>query len=73
MKSKAQLIQFTDKQKRTKKVTWVIYGQDKEKLKKYWKVGIELSTNGNTKIPQIYTLPQFTDSTHVIYWPVKMA
>ena len=42
-----------------------------------WKVEIELSINDNTKIPQIYTLPQFlsmsekfvefTDSTHIIY------
>ena len=49
----------------------------------YWKVGAELSIYDNTKIPQIYTLPQFlsmsekivesTDSTHIIYWPAKMA
>ena len=30
-----------------------------KKLNKYWKVGIELSINDNTKIPQIYSLPQF--------------
>ena len=45
-------------------------------LKKYWKVGIELSENDNAKSHQIYTLPQFlsmletlefTDSTHIIY------
>ena len=63
---------YTDQQKGTKKVTWTIY-----RSKKCWKVGIELSINDNTKIPQIYTLPQFlsmsekivefTDSTHIIY------
>ena len=31
----------------------------KKSLKKYWKVGTELSINDNTKIPQIYILPQF--------------
>ena len=55
----------------------------KKAKKKYWKVGIELSINDNTNIPQIQTLPQFLsmsekivefiDSTHIIYWPAKMA
>ena len=45
---------YTDQQKGTKKVTWTIY-----RSKKCWKVGIELSINDNTKIPQIYTLPKF--------------
>ena len=49
LKSKAQLIQFTDQQKGTKKVTWAIYRPDEKKLKKYWKVGIELSINDNAK------------------------
>ena len=31
----------------------------KKSLKKYWKLVIELSINDNTKIPQLYTLPQF--------------
>ena len=31
---KAQLIQFTDQQKGTKKVTWTIYRPDEKKLKK---------------------------------------
>ena len=59
LKSKIQLIQFTGQQKGTKKVTWAIYRPDQKKLKMCWKVGIELSINDNTKIPQIYTLPQF--------------
>ena len=54
---KAQLIQFTDQQKGTKKVTWTIYRPDEKKVKKYWKVAIELSINDNTKIPQIDSLP----------------
>ena len=51
----------------------------KNAKKKYWKVETELPIDDNTKIPQIYTLPQFlsmsekivefTDSTHIIYWP----
>ena len=32
--------------------------QMKNRQKMYWKVGIELSINDNTKIHQIYTLPQ---------------
>ena len=54
----------------------------KSDLKKCWKVGIELFINGTTNIPQIYTLPQFlsmsekivefSDSTHIIYWPEEM-
>ena len=59
MKSKSQLIQFTDQKKGTKKVTSAIYRSDEKKLKKFWKVGIELSIKDNTKISQIYTLPQF--------------
>ena len=39
----------------TKKVTLVIYRPDKNNLKKYRKVGIELSINDNTKSPQIHT------------------
>ena len=61
--------------------THTIYWPDEKKLKK---VGTELSINDNSKIPQIYTLPQFlnmlkkkivkfTDSIHIIYWPAKMA
>ena len=57
--SKTQPIQFIDQQKGTKKVTCAIYKPDEKKLKKYWKVGIELSINDNTKSPEIYTLPQF--------------
>ena len=34
----------------TKKVTRAIYRPCEKKLKKYWKVGIELSINKNTKI-----------------------
>ena len=34
LKSKVQLIQFTDQQKGTKKVTWAIYRPDEKKLKK---------------------------------------
>ena len=55
LKSKTQLIQFTGRQKVTKKFT----DQKKKSYKKYWKDGIELSINDNTKSPQIYTLPQF--------------
>ena len=54
---KKWLEQFTDQMKKGKK--------------KYWKVGIELSINGNTKIPQIYTLPQFLSMSEKncgIYW-----
>ena len=52
-------MQFTDQQKETKKVTSTIYRPNEKKLKMFWKVGIELSINDNTKIPQIYNLPQF--------------
>ena len=55
----------------------------KGQKKTCWKVEIELSINDNTKSPQIYILPQFlsmsekfvefTDSTHLIYWPTKIA
>ena len=55
LKSKTQLIQFTGRQKVTKKFT----DQKKKSYKKYWKDGIELSINENIKSPQIYTLPQF--------------
>ena len=65
----------------TKKVTRAICGPDEKKLKKYWKVGIELSINDNTKSTQIYTLPSvsdhvrknYLDLTHIIYWPTKIA
>ena len=46
---------ITGRQKVTKKFT----DQKKKSYKKYWKDGIELSINDNTKSPQIYTLPQF--------------
>ena len=69
--------------KQAKKVTWAIYRPDEKKLRKYWKVGISLSINDHTKIPQIYTLPQFLsilekiveffDLTHSIYWPTNIA
>ena len=55
--SKSLLIQFTDQQKRIKKVTSAIYRSDEKKLKKYWKVETELSVNHNIKSPQIYTWP----------------
>ena len=48
MKSKTQLIKFTDLQKVTRKVTWGIYRPDKRKVKQYCKVGIKLSINDNT-------------------------
>ena len=80
---KSQIIQFPVQQKVTKKVTWATDRPNEEKLKKYWKVGIELSINGNAESPQMHSLPQFlsmsekivefTDSTHIIYWPAKMA
>ena len=35
-------------------MTWTIYRPDEKKLKKYWKVGIELSINNNSKSHQIY-------------------
>ena len=71
LKSKAQLIQFTDQRKVTKKVTWAIYRPDEKKLKLHWKVGIELSINDNSKSHQIYTLPQFLSMSEKycgIYW-----
>ena len=43
----------------TKKVTWTIYTPDEKNLKRYWKIGTELSVNDNTKIPEIYTFPEF--------------
>ena len=52
---KIPLIQFIDQQKGTKKVTWAIYRPDEKKLKKYWKVGIELSINRNTINPAKFT------------------
>ena len=65
-------LQFTDQKKGTKKVNWAIYRPDEKKLKKkYWKVGIEFSINYNTKIPQIYILPQFlsiSEKNWGIYW-----
>ena len=45
--------------------------RQKKAKKMYWKVGIELSIYGNTKIPQIYTLPQFLSMSEKncgIYW-----
>ena len=74
LKSKAQLIQFTDQQNGIKKVTWAITDQMKKSWKKDWKVGIELSINDNTKIPQIYTLLQFQSMSKKncgIYWLVS--
>ena len=72
LKSKVQLTQFTDQQKGTKKETWAIYRPDEKKAKKKsWKVGIELSINEKTKIPQIYTLSQFlsiSEKNCGIYW-----
>ena len=59
LKSEAQLIPFTDKEKWTKKVTWAIYRQDKKKLKKVLKSWNWTLHKDSTKIPQIYTLPQF--------------
>ena len=75
MKSKAQLIYFIDQWKVTKKMTWSIYRPD-EKLKKYWKFGIELSINDKLKAIK-YTLSlnlgayqkkimELTESTHII-------
>ena len=52
-------MQFTDQQKGTIKVTSAIYRPDEKKLKKVMEVGIELSINDNTKIPQIYNLLSF--------------
>ena len=52
LKSKVHFIHFTDEQKGTNIVTWVIYRPDEKSYKKYWKVEIELSKNDNTKIPQ---------------------
>ena len=63
-----QLIQFTDQQKGTRKVTWRIYRPDEEKLKKNWKVGTELSIDDITKIPQIYTLPKFLSMSEQKLW-----
>ena len=40
-------------------MTWANCRPIEKNLKKYWKVRIELSINNSTKIPQIYTLPQF--------------
>ena len=59
LESKAQLIQITDQRKLTKKVTRAICRPDEITLKKYQKVGIELSINDNAKSHEIYTLPQF--------------
>ena len=36
-------------------MTWAIYRPDEKKLKKYWKVGIELSINRNTINPAKFT------------------
>ena len=52
----------------TKKVTRAICGPDEKKLKKYWKVGIELSINDNTKSPQIHTLPSVSDHVRKKLW-----
>ena len=38
---------------------FAIYRPDEKTLKKYWKIGIKLSINDNTKSSQIYTLLQF--------------
>ena len=35
-------------------MTWAIYRLDEKELKKYWKVGIELSIIKNAKNRQIY-------------------
>ena len=48
-------MQFTNQQKVNEKVTWAIYRSDEKKLKKYRKVGIELSINDNAKSHQTYT------------------
>ena len=60
MKSKAEFIQFTDQQKGTKKVTWAIQKADEEKLKKVLEIcNWTFHKRQYSKIPQIYTLPQF--------------
>ena len=62
-------------------MTWIIYRPDEKKLRKYWKVGIELSIHDNA-INYTPTLSfrecqknimEFTESTHIIYRPAKIA
>ena len=53
-------------------MTWAIYRPDEKSYKKSTEQnGTELSINENTKIPQIYTLPQFLSMLEKncgIYW-----
>ena len=56
--SKTQLMQFADQQKKLKKSDLRNLHTRWKMLKKYWKVGIELSISNNTKSSQIYTLVQ---------------
>ena len=67
----------------TEKVPWTIYGPDKKKWKKYWRVRNELSIKDNIKALKYKSCPsfcacqkkiaEFTDSAHTIYWPTNIA
>ena len=68
---KAKLRQFTDQQQVEKKLLEQFTDRMQKSWKMYWKVGIELSINDNTKSPQIYTLPQFLSMPEKncgVYW-----
>ena len=67
----------------TDKVPWTIYRSDKKKQKEYRRVENELSINDNIKTLKYKSclsfrtcqkkIIEFTDSTHMIYWPTSMA
>ena len=64
-------------------MTWITYRLDGKKLKKHWKVEIELSINYNGKSHQLYTLPQSLSMSEkncgifwfnfIIYWTAEKA
>ena len=63
----------------TKAVTWGINRPDEKKLKKTWKIGVERFINDNKYTPSLSfwacqnKIVEFTESTHIIYWPAKIA
>ena len=53
------------------KVDWSNLQTRSKKLKKYWKIGTELFIDDNTKISEIYILPQFLSTSEKyceIHW-----
>ena len=70
-------------EKVAKRVFWKIYRPDEKKLKKYWRVGSELSIKEILKAPKYESylssqacqkkMMEFTLPTLTIYWPRNIA